>query len=785
MLTQNIGYPRIGVNRDLKKITETYWKGDCSKEELVESISALRILHWTKQKEYGMDLVPSNDFSLYDQVLDTALLVGALPDRFKDLYQQEDDKLYSYPIDTYFAMARGLQNKQHDISAMEMTKWFNTNYHYIVPEFYPGQEFKCFSSKIFDEYEEAKSVGIVTKPVLIGPVSFLLLGKEKDAPEDFHRLDLLEYLLPVYQNILHKLQELGVEWVQIEEPFLALDIGEKTKVAFKKAYQKLDEELETLKLILTTYFEGLHENTELACNLPTKSLHIDLVEAPAQLDEVLSKIDDKKILSLGLVNGRNIWKTDLEAATEIIKKAEQKLGSDRLIVAPSCSMLHIPVDLEIEQDETVLPVEVKQWMAFANQKLQELSMLKKNAEGSLSAEEQEKIEEHQKAFSAKRSSSLVHNSDVQERMDKLDDSYLQRDQSYEERKKAQQEYLELPNLFPTTTIGSFPQTKEVRVWRSDFRHSRISREEYESKIKGAIQELIQKQEDIGLDVLVHGEFERNDMVEYFGEHFAGFAFTRNGWVQSYGTRGVKPPVVYGDVSRPDPVTVLWSSYAQSLTKKLVKGMLTGPVTILQWSFVRDDQPRSETAKQIALAIRDEVKDLEKAGIKIIQIDEPAFREGLPLRRKNWDNYLKWAVDTFRIASTGVDDKTQIHSHMCYSEFNDIIEHIARLDADVISMETSRSQMELLDAFVEFEYPNEIGPGVYDIHSPRIPSVEEITSLLEKASDVLKKEQIWVNPDCGLKTRGWEETIPSLKNMVQAARKMRGTKQMHDSSRKSD
>lgn len=775
MLTQNLGYPRIGVNRDLKKVTESYWNGDCSKEELVESISALKILHWTKQKECGMDLVPSNDFSLYDQVLDTALLVGALPNRYKDLYLQEADKRHSYPIDTYFAMARGLQNEQYDIAAMEMTKWFNTNYHYIVPEFSPDQEFTCLSSKIFDEYEEARSEGIITKPVLIGPVSFLLLGKEKDAPEDFHRLDLLESLLPVYQHILQKLQEMGVEWVQIEEPFLALDIGEKEKKVFKKAYQTLDESLASLKLILTTYFEGLHENTELACNLPVKALHIDLAEAPGQLGEVLSKLDDDKVLSLGLVNGRNIWMTDLEAAFALIKKAQQKLGNDRLIIAPSCSLLHCPVDLKSEHDETALPAEVKQWMAFANQKLEELSLLKKKAEGSLSSVEQEKVEEHQKVLATKRSSSLVHNSDVQNRMNKLDDSFLQRDHDYEERKKNQKAYLELPDLFPTTTIGSFPQTKEVRAWRSDFRHGRISREEYEGKIKGAIQELIEKQEEIGLDVLVHGEFERNDMVEYFGEHLAGFAFTRNGWVQSYGTRGVKPPVVYGDVFRPDPVTVPWSSYAQSLTQKLVKGMLTGPVTILQWSFVRDDQPRSETARQIALAIRDEVKDLEEAGIKIIQIDEPAFREGLPLRKKNRDDYLKWAVDAFRITSTGVENKTQIHSHMCYSEFNDIIEHIARLDADVISMETSRSQMELLDAFVGFEYPNEIGPGVYDIHSPRIPSVEEITALLEKASNVLEKEQIWVNPDCGLKTRGWEETIPSLKNMVQAARKIRDPK----------
>src|SRR5690625_2384986 len=567
MLTQNLGYPRIGVNRDLKKVTELYWNGDCSKKELIESISALKVLHWTKQKECGMDLIPSNDFSLYDQVLDTALLVGALPDRYKELYRKEADKLHSYPIDTYFAMARGLQNEQFDIAAMEMNKWFNTNYHYLVPEFSPDQEFTCLSSKIFDEYEEAKSVGIITKPVLIGPVSFLLLGKEKKSPEGFHRLDLLDNLLPVYQNILLKLQDMGVEWVQIEEPFLALDIDEREKEAFKKAYQTLDKNLKSLKLILTTYFEGLHENTELACNLPAKALHIDLVEAPGQLDEVLSKLNDDKMISLGLVSGRNIWKTDLETAADFIKKAEQKLGSDRLIIAPSCSMLHCPVDLENENDETGLPAEVKQWMAFANQKLQELSLLKKKAEGSVSSEEQEKIEQHQKALSAKRSSSLVHNFDVQQRRERLDDSYLHRDCTYKERKKAQQEHLELPDLFPTTTIGSFPQTKEVRVWRSDFRQGRISGEEYVGKIKGAIQELIQKQEDIGLDVLVHGEFERNDMVEYFGEHFTGFSFTRNRRVQSYGTRVAKQHVSYRKVYTSAPVTILWTSYAQMPTTK--------------------------------------------------------------------------------------------------------------------------------------------------------------------------------------------------------------------------
>ncbi len=772
MITHNPGYPRIGINRDLKKVVEQYWKGAIDKSALDDSIAALKVMHWSTQKNAGIDLVPSNDFSLYDQVLDTAMLVGAIPDRYSELFQEEDDKIYSYPIDTYFAMARGLQDADHDIPAMEMTKWFNTNYHYIVPEFSPGQDFQCRSSKIFDEYEEAKSVGILTKPVLIGPVSFLLLGKEKEAPEDFNRLDLLENLLPVYRKILGKLQGMGVEWVQIEEPLLVFDMDEKTRKAFTKAYETLSQNIEELNLLLTTYFEGLGENTELACDLPVEALHIDLVEAPDQLDVVLNKIGDQKLLSLGLIDGRNIWKTNLKKAAGVIQKAKKQVGSDRIMVAPSCSLLHCPVDLEQETDETALPADVKQWMAFSNQKLDELVLLRKFVEDDLSDEEQEQFEQHQADIEDKGKSMLVHNEKVQQRMSSLDESMLQRDHSYRERKKEQQKHLDLPDLFPTTTIGSFPQTKEVRQWRADFRKGKLSKEEYENRIKETIVELIGKQEEIGLDLLVHGEFERNDMVEYFGEHFAGFAFTRNGWVQSYGTRGVKPPIIYGDVHRPDPVTVRWSTYAQSQTDKPVKGMLTGPVTILQWSFVRDDQPRAETAGQIALAIRDEVEDLEKAGIQAIQIDEPAFREGLPLRQRDWDSYLDWAVESFRIASTVVDDKTQIHSHMCYSEFNDIIEHIARLDADVISIESSRSQMELLDVFVEFDYPNEIGPGVYDIHSPRIPPAEEMTSLLEKAAEVLELSQIWVNPDCGLKTRGWEETVPSLKNMTEAAESMR-------------
>jgi len=770
MITHNLGYPRIGDDRQLKKLVESYWKDEINKATLVEETGNLRRKHWNVQKDAGIDLVPCNDFSLYDHVLDTAILLGAIPERYRGIFEEEQSRDQSYPVDTCFAMTRGLQDENHDIAAMEMTKWFNTNYHYIVPEFSRDQQFKCLSTKIFDEFEEAKEMGINAKPALIGPVSFLLLGKENT--DGFHRLDLLDELLPVYQEIINRLEEMGAEWIQIEEPFLALDLDVKAQKAFKAAYQKLDESRNSIRLLLTTYFEGMQEHADLACQLPVDGLHVDLVEAPDQLDTILEKLDDTTVLSLGLIDGRNIWKTDLEEAADMIERAKQAVGKDRLLIAPSSSLLHCPTDLELETDEKALPAVVKSWMAFANQKLEELSLLKNIAEDSLTNRQRNAVIDHQNDINDKRNSTLVHNPDVQQRMEELDEHFLHRDSPYSERKKAQQEHLDLPDLFPTTTIGSFPQTKEVRKWRADYRKGELSREEYEQNVKSTIVKLIRKQEEIGLDLLVHGEFERNDMVEYFGERFAGFAFTRNGWVQSYGTRGVKPPVIYGDVYRPDPITVKWSAFAQSKTDRPMKGMLTGPVTILQWSFPRDDQPWSETAKQIALAIRDEVDDLEEAGIQAIQIDEPAFREGLPLRKSNWNEYLDWAVDAFRIASTVVKDKTQIHTHMCYSDFNDIIEHIARLDADVISMETSRSQMELLDAFVEFDYPNEIGPGVYDIHSPRVPSTEEMVNLLEKAVDVLPPEQLWVNPDCGLKTRGWEETEPSLKNMVHAARKMR-------------
>jgi len=771
MLTHNLGYPRIGEKRDLKRLVESYWNDEIDQSKLMDSVLSLKKSHWIRQKKIGLDLVPSNDFSLYDQVLDMSMLLGAIPKRYEGLFEKETRANSGYPIDTYFAMARGLQDDRYDIPAMEMTKWFNTNYHYIVPEFSPNQQFRCLSSKVFDEYEEARSIGIETKPVLIGPISFLLLGKEKGAPQVFHRLDLLDSLIPIYQKILRRLADMGVGWVQIDEPYLVMDLDEHTRSTYKWAYKTLCDEEGKPKLLLTTYFEGLGDNIDLACQLSPDGLHLDLVEDIDQLDPVLDNLSKETSLSLGLINGRNIWKTDLGEASAIIQRVEKKLGADRLMFAPSCSLLHCPVDLNQEVDERILPQDIKRWMAFADQKLDELVLLKQLVSGNRNKVKNQ-VRQHQVDVESKSSSMLVYNDVVRRQIKELGKTSFRRNSTYLDRKIKQQKQLNLPKLFPTTTIGSFPQTGEVRQWRSEYRKGNLTKEDYEGRIKKAIATVIKLQDKIGLDLFVHGEFERNDMVEYFGEHLAGFTFTQNGWVQSYGTRTVKPPIIYGDVYRSKPITVQWSAYAQSLTDKPVKGMLTGPVTILQWSFVRDDQPRSETARQIAIAIRDEVNDLEEAGIKAIQIDEPAFREGLPLHEANREKYLNWAVEAFQIASGSVSDQTQIHTHMCYSEFNDIIEYIARMDADVISIETSRSQMELLDAFVEFDYPNEIGPGVYDIHSPRIPSTEEMISLLEKAAYVLDPEQIWVNPDCGLKTRGWYETTLSLMNMVEAVKKAR-------------
>ncbi len=765
MQTHNLGYPRIGSNRELKKASEQYWAGKITLAELLSKGRSISEQNWKLQQKAGIDLIPSNDFSYYDQILDMSLTVGAIPKRYNKVVLTKSNN----ELDLYFAMARGYQKDGLDITAMEMTKWLDTNYHYIVPEFYKDQEFSLFSGKIVNEFISAKQIGIITKPVIIGPVSYLLLGKEKEA--GFDKLDLIKKLLPVYLQVLAELKEQGAEWVQFDEPFLALDIDEKAKKAYQYVYAEIKKHFPQLKVLVATYFEGLKDNLALAVSLPVKALHIDLVRCPEQLDEVLSAIPAEMTLSLGVVDGRNIWKNDFEQSLVTIDKAVEKLGKDRVLIAPSCSLLHSPCDLDLETNEKTLTPEIKQWLAFAKQKVEEVVTLKALATENPVEEVLAKLAQNKLAIESRKTSKLIHNEQIKQRVGAITPADSQRLNVFASRKKAQQDILNLP-LFPTTTIGSFPQTAEVRSWRSKYKKGEITSAEYDALLKKETEEAIHWQEQIGIDVLVHGEFERNDMVEYFGEQLNGFTFTKNGWVQSYGSRCVKPPIIYGDVDRPKPMTVYWTQYAQSLTKNLVKGMLTGPVTILQWSFVRNDQPRSVTCNQIAFAIRDEVVDLEKAGIKVIQIDEPAIREGLPLRRKDWQQYLKWAVNAFKISASGVKDETQIHTHMCYSEFNDIIQNIADMDADVITIECSRSQMALLDAFADFKYPNEIGPGVYDIHSPRVPSRTEMVQLLEKAKAVVPADQLWVNPDCGLKTRHWDETKKALIEMVAAAQEMR-------------
>jgi 5-methyltetrahydropteroyltriglutamate--homocysteine methyltransferase len=762
MQTHNLGYPRIGSNRELKKASEQYWSGKITVDELIRIGKDIRLLNWQLQKDAGIDLIPSNDFSFYDQVLDMSLTVGAIPEQYQEVILNESNN----ELDLYFAMARGYQKNGLDITAMEMTKWFDTNYHYIVPEFRKNQQFKLFSTKIINEFTEAKNAGITTKPVIIGAVSYLLLGKEKEA--GFNRIELLNNLLPVYIDILKKLEAHGVEWVQFDEPFLALDLSVREKQTITQFYLSIKKEFPTLKTIIATYFEGLKDNLQLVASLPTCILHIDLVRCPEQLDEVINSLSKNVSLSLGVVDGRNIWKNDFQQSLELINKAVTKIGSERILIAPSCSLLHSPCDLDFE---TKLNPEIKQGLAFAKQKIDEVVTLKQLAIPEEKQTALEKLKANQIAVESRKTSKLIHNDKVKQRVNTTTEADTKRQNVFSVRKDKQHKALNLP-LFPTTTIGSFPQTTEVRTWRSKFKKGDLNEQQYDSLLKEETEKAIRWQEEIGIDVLVHGEFERNDMVEYFGEQLDGFVFTQNGWVQSYGSRCVKPPVIFGDVHRPNPMTVYWSIYAQSLTKNHVKGMLTGPVTILQWSFVRNDQPRSQTCIQIALAIRDEVSDLEKAGLKVIQIDEPAIREGLPLRKSDWQNYLEWAVRAFRISSSGVKDETQIHTHMCYSEFNDIIQNIADMDADVITIECSRSQMELLDAFAEFKYPNEIGPGVYDIHSPRVPSKTEMVNLLEKAQAVIPANQLWVNPDCGLKTRHWDETKKALIEMVSAAREVR-------------
>ncbi len=764
-----LGTPRIGPRRELKVALESYWSGKSDAAALLEATAGLRAANWARQHALGVTNIPSNDFSLYDHVLDTSVMVGAIP----EIYGWNGGPV---PLDIYFAMARGSEGDSHDAScshgsvqkgapAQEMTKWFDTNYHYMVPEFTKGPQFTLASTKPVDEYCEAKALGYATRPVLLGPVTFLKLGKSKDPTLD--SLSLLEDLLPVHVELLRLLAAEGAEWVQIDEPCLMLDLDEVARQALREAYGLFAKALPQLKIMLTTYFGGLGNNLETTLGLPVAGLHLDLVRAPEQLDIVLAKASRGLILSLGVIDGRNVWRANLPKLLDWLEPAVARRGSDRVEIAPSCSLMHVPIDLELE---TALDLDLKTWLAFSVQKIGELATLANALVKGRSAAVRQ-IADSATAAAAREASKKVHDASVVARVAAVTPEMARRTGPFDIRRKLQHAALDLPE-FPTTTIGSFPQTDEVRKARAAHAKGALSDTDYEAFLRTATDAAVHWQENIGLDVLVHGEFERNDMVQYFGEQLSGYAFTKHGWVQSYGSRYVRPPIIFGDVSRPKPMTVGWSSYAQSLTKKPMKGMLTGPVTMLQWSFVRDDLPRSEVCRQIALALRDEVTDLEAAGIRVIQIDEPAIREGLPLHRSNWESYLAWAVECFRLTASGVKDETQIHTHMCYSEFNDIIESIGAMDADVISIETSRSKMELLDAFTSYHYPNEIGPGVYDIHSPRVPTVAEMVELLVKATKSLAADQIWVNPDCGLKTRRWEEARPALVNMVAAARKVR-------------
>ncbi|MDF7807524.1 5-methyltetrahydropteroyltriglutamate--homocysteine S-methyltransferase [Pontiellaceae bacterium B12219] len=747
-----LGFPRIGTHRELKHILEAYWSGSIPLKTLNLRTAKLRQEHWQIQQDSGLDTVATGDFSLYDHMLDTALMLGAVPPRFNTIPS-------SCPENLYFRMARG--DAEYGITAMEMTKWFDTNYHYIVPEFTEGMELKYSSSKLVDETREAIANGFFPKPVLVGPLTFLQLAKDMDGG---NRWDYLDTILGIYETVIAELAQLA-DCIQLDEPVLCTDLPDEVKALAPRVYEKLKSAAGKSDLMLATYFGKLEDNLEWVAELPVDVLHIDLVHGSGQLQQVLKKWPKEKQLSLGVVNGRNIWKTYGIKATQLLRNAIDNQGSEKLWIGSSCSLLHSPVDL---QQETELDPELRDWMAFAVQKCDEISFLR---EAALSSDMDRILQENIKSIRNRKSSPRTLNPAIRQRTENITSAMTERRAPFSVRIKEQQNRLNLPP-FPTTTIGSFPQTNEIRRTRRAFRTGQCSDADYQEFIRKEIRDVIRTQEEIGLDVLVHGEAERNDMVEYFGQQLEGFCFTQNGWVQSYGSRCVKPPIIYGDVSRAASMTVEWTRYAQEQTDKPLKGMLTGPVTILCWSFVRDDLPRSEVCRQLALAIRDEVQDLEAAGISIIQIDEAALREGMPLRIADRQDYLDWAVDGFRLTVGGVKNSTQIHTHMCYSEFNAIAKAIAAMDADVVSIESSRSGMELLDAFKDFEYPNDIGPGVWDIHSPRVPSEEEIFDLLQKARKVIPDERLWVNPDCGLKTRAWPETLASLNNMVAATLRLR-------------
>ncbi len=766
----NLGFPRIGARRELKFALESYWKGASSRGELLQLGAQLRRRHWRQQG--ALDYVPVGDFSFYDQVLDMSFTLGNVPDRVRGL--QGD------ALDQYFRVARGRSaqdaehhgqhheqhHEQHQaccggVAAGEMTKWFDTNYHYIVPEFSAATAFRLDASRLLEQLAEAREQGVKAKPVIVGPVTYLALGKAKDGSR---KLDLLDSLVAVYAQLLDMLAAQGVEWVQVDEPILATELDGDWQHAFNYTYHQL--KVCRVKLLVATYFGQLQENQYLAANLPVAGLHVDAVNGHDDIRPLVNLLPPHKVLSLGVVNGRNIWKTDLTAVLDWLEPLYRQLGQ-RLWIAPSCSLLHVPVDLDGEQ---ALDGTIKSWLAFALQKLDELQVLARALREGRAAV-RDAMEANRAALACRRGSPRVHNPAVQQAVARIDAAFASRRSGYAERAARQAKLLQLP-AYPTTTIGSFPQTAEIRQARAAFKAGTLDRDGYQAAMRAEIARSVREQETLGLDVLVHGEAERNDMVEYFGEQLDGYAFSQSGWVQSYGSRCVKPPILFGDIQRPRAMTVEWTTYAQSLTGKPMKGMLTGPVTMLNWSFVRDDQPRAATCRQLALAIRDEVLDLERAGVRVIQIDEAALREGLPLRKTQWGHYLDWAVGSFRIAANGVQDQTQIHTHMCYSEFNDIIAAIAAMDADVITIETSRSDMELLDAFDDFDYPNQIGPGVYDIHTPNIPSREHIVQLMKKAARRIPAARLWVNPDCGLKTRQWHEVLPALANLVAAARELR-------------
>ncbi|VEJ22300.1 5-methyltetrahydropteroyltriglutamate--homocysteine S-methyltransferase [Neisseria animaloris] len=746
------GYPRIGAKRELKFAVEAFWKGAKSEAELQEVAAEIRRLNWATQKAAGADLLPVGDFSFYDHVLDLLCTLGAIPKRFGF-----DAANLSLP--EYFQLARGNATQ----FAMEMTKWFDTNYHYIVPEWHADTEFKVNAKNLIAQIKEAKAQGHDIKPTLVGPVTLLWLGKAKD--DNFKRISLLPKLLPAYAQLLRELAAEGVDWIQIDEPILSADADANWIKAVETAYKEFANT--GVRIIIGTYFASAAEHLNLLKALPVHGVHIDCVRAPEQLSVFADAWPENKVLSVGLIDGRNVWRANLSKVIDTLKPVQDKLGNN-LWIAPSCSLLHSPQDLAVEEK---LDAEIKNWMAFAAQKLVELGVVKQAlAHGKDSVKEA--IAASDAAAADRATNKKIHNDAVKARVANLPEGADQRKSPFAERIKAQQAWMNLPVL-PTTTIGSFPQTTEIRQARAAFKKGELSAADYDAAMKKEIAYCVEVQEKLELDVPVHGEAERNDMVEYFGEQLAGYCFTQFGWVQSYGSRCVKPPIIFGDVSRPEPMTVYWSAYAQTLTKRPMKGMLTGPVTMYKWSFVRDDIPLSEVAKQIALALNDEVLDLEKAGIKVIQIDEPAIREAMPLKKAQWDEFLAWACEAFRLSSTGAEDSTQIHTHMCYSEFNDILPAIASMDADVITIETSRSDMELLTAFGDFKYPNDIGPGVYDIHSPRVPTAAEVEKLLRKAMEVVPVERLWVNPDCGLKTRGWKETIEQLEVMMEVTKKLRG------------